>query len=172
MKKELNEQFIIDLSKRKNEPSWMLEFRLKSYAKFKELDNPDFGPKIELDFDKINYYKENKEKLTNDWDRVNCRIRNTFNELGVIEAEEKYLGGVTNQFESEVVYHNQKVSEDIIFTSTDNALQEYPELFKKYFNHLVNYAENKYTALNGAVWSGGSFIYIPKGVKLDRPLQS
>lgn len=173
MKKELNEQFIIDLSKKKNEPEWMLEFRLKSYEKFKELDNPSFGPKLEFDFGNINYYKGNKEKLTNDWEKVNCNIRNRFNELGVIDAEEKYLGGVTNQFESEVVYHNQSLEDEgIIFTSTDDALQKYPELFKQYFNHLVNYAENKYTALNGAVWSGGSFIYIPKGVKVKRPLQS
>ena len=168
-----NEQFIIDLSKKKNEPQWMLDFRLKSFAKFKELDNPDFGPKLEFDFDNINYYKGNKEKLTNDWEKVNCSIRSRFDELGVIDAEEKYLGGVTNQFESEVVYHNQSVTDEgIIFTSTDDALQKYPELFKQYFNTLVNYAENKYTALNGAVWSGGSFIYIPAGVKVDRPLQS
>lgn len=172
MKKELNEQFVIELSKKKNEPEWMLNFRLKAFAKFQELDNPTFGPKIDIDFSKINYYKDNESKLTNDWDRVNCSIRNTFDDLGVIDAENKYLGGVTNQFESEVVYHNQSVSDDVIFTSTDDALQKYPELFKKYFNSLVNYAENKYTALNGAVWSGGSFIYIPKNVKLDRPLQS
>lgn len=172
MKKELNEQFVIDLSKKKNEPEWMLNFRLKAFAKFQELDNPTFGPKIDIDFSKINYYKDNESKLTNDWDHVNCSIRNTFDDLGVIDAENKYLGGVTNQFESEVVYHNQSVSDDVIFTSTDDALQKYPELFKKYFNTLVNYAENKYTALNGAVWSGGSFIYIPKNVKLDRPLQS
>ena len=172
MKKELNEQFIIDLSKRKNEPEWMLEFRLKSYKKFKELDNPNFGPKLDFDFNNINYYKSNEEKLTNNWENVNCSIRNKFDELGVIEAEKKYLGGVTNQFESEVIYHNQKIDNGIIFTSTDDALQTYPELFKEYFNNLVHYAENKFTALNGAVWSGGSVIYIPKGVKVDRPLQS
>ena len=173
MKKELNEQFVIELSKKKNEPEWMLEFRLKSFKKFQELDNPDFGPTIDIDFDNITYYKSDDKKLTNDWDKVSCNIRNSFQDLGVIEAENKYLGGVTNQFESEVVYHNQTVKEEgIIFTSTDDALQKYPELFKEYFNTLVNYAENKYTALNGAVWSGGSFIYIPKGVKVDRPLQS
>ena len=173
MKKELNEQFVIDLSKKKNEPEWMLEFRLKSFKKFLELDNPDFGPTIDIDFDNITYYKSDDKKLTNDWDKVSCNIRNSFQDLGVIDAENKYLGGVTNQFESEVVYHNQSVKDDgIIFTSTDDALQKYPELFKEYFNSLVNYAENKYTALNGAVWSGGSFIYIPKGVKVDRPLQS
>lgn len=173
MKKELNKQFIIDLSKKKNEPDWMLEFRLKSYEKFCELDNPKFGPKIEIDFSNITYYKSQEEKITNDWKKVNCSIRNSFEKLGVIDAEKKYLGGVTNQFESEVVYHNKSLEDEgIIFTSTDDALQKYPELFKEYFNHLVNYAENKYTALNGAVWSGGSFIYIPKGVKVSRPLQS
>ena len=173
MKKELNEQFIIDLSKKKNEPEWMLEFRLESFKKFQELDQPSFGPKLDIDFENITYYKGGKEKLTNDWNRVNCSIRNSFQDLGVIDAENKYLGGVTNQFESEVVYHNQKVKDDgIIFTSTDDALQKYPELFKEYFNNLVKYTENKYTALNGAVWSGGSFIYIPKGVKVDKPLQS
>ncbi len=172
MKKELNEDFIKNLSKKKGEPKWMLEFRLNSYKKFLELDNPSFGPKINIDFSKINYYKSDVEKITNDWKRVNCSIRNSFDKLGVIEAEEKYLGGVTNQFESEVVYHNQKVEDGVIFTSTDEALKKYPELFKEYFNTLVKYDENKYTALNGAVWSGGSFIYIPKGVKVDRPLQS
>ncbi len=173
MKKELNEEFIINLSKKKNEPQWMLDFRLKSFAKFKELENPHFGPKLELDFENITYYKGNEEKITNDWQKVNCSIRNSFDKLGVIEAENKYLGGVTNQFESEVVYHNQSLDDEgIIFTSTDEALQKYPDLFKEYFNHLVNYAENKYTALYGAVWSGGSFIYIPKGVKVSRPLQS
>ena len=172
MKKELNEDFIRNLSKKKNEPKWMLEFRLNSYKKFLELDNPNFGPKIDIDFSKINYYKSDVDRITNDWKRVNCSIRNSFDKLGVIDAEEKYLGGVTNQFESEVVYHNQKVEDGVIFTSTDEALKKYPELFKEYFNSLVKYDENKYTALNGAVWSGGSFIYIPKGVKVDKPLQS
>ena len=172
MKKELTEQFIIDLSKKKKEPEWMLEFRLKSYKKFTELDNPNFGPKLDIDFNKINYYKGTRKELTNDWNRVNCSIRNTFDKLGVIDAENKYLGGVTNQYESEVVYHSNKEENGVIFTSTDDALQKYPELFKKYFNNLVKYTENKYTALNGAVWSGGSFIYVPKGVKVDRPLQS
>jgi len=173
MKKKLNEEFIRELSRKKEEPEWMLNFRLQSFRKFQELDNPTFGHPIDLDFDKITYYKGVKEKMTNDWQRVNCNIRNSFDNLGVIAAEKKYLGGVTNQYESEVVYHNQQfASQGIIFTSTDDALKKYPDLFKEYFNHLVNYAENKYTALNGAVWSGGSFIYIPQGVKVDRPLQS
>ena len=172
MKRELNEQFIKELSHKKNEPKWMLDFRLEAYKKFLELENPSFGPDLDFDFNNITYYKSAEEELTNKWDKVNCSIRQSFDELGVIDAEKKYLGGVTNQYESEVFYHNQNVDQGIIFTSTDDALQKYPELFKEYFNHLVKYTENKFTALNGAVWSGGSFIYIPKGVKVDRPLQS
>ena len=172
MKEKLSKEFIIKLSKEKNEPKWMLDIRLKAYDEFLQLDNPKFGPIIDLDFDDIIYYKKVNEKMENNWNKVNCKIKNTFNELGVIDAEKKYLGGVTNQIESEVFYHNTSVNDDIIFTSTDDALQKYPELFKEHFNNLVKYNENKYTALNTALWSGGSFIYIPKGVKVDRPLQS
>lgn len=173
MKKKLDEQFIINLSKSKEEPPWMLEIRLKAYEEFKKLPEPDFGPKIEIDFDNINYYKkEEGTNLTDDWNKVSCSVKNTFEKLGVIAAEKKYLGGVTNQIESEVFYHNQSLGDNIIFTSTDDALKKYPELFKEYFNNLVKYNENKYTALNTALWSGGSFIYIPPNVKVDRPLQS
>lgn len=172
MKKSLSKEFITNLSKIKNEPKWMLDFRLKSYEKFKELDNPDFGPELPISFDDILYYKNDLEKNVDSWDKVNENVKNTFCKLGVIDAEEKYLDGVSNQYESEVIYHKQKTDKDIIFLSTDEALQEYPELFKEYFNSLVKYDENKYTALNGAVWSGGTFIYIPKNVTLDRPLQS
>ena len=170
--KKLDEQFIIDLSKKKNEPSWMTDFRLQSFRKFLELDNPDFGPEIDLDLDKILYYKDSFQENVDDWNKVNDNIRDTFCNLGVIQAEKEYLGGVTNQYESEVVYHKNKEKDGVIFLSTDDALKKYPELFKKYFNSLVKYDENKYTALNGAVWSGGSFIYIPPHTKLDRPLQS
>lgn len=172
MKKKLTKEFIINLSKSKNEPDWMLEFRLKSYEKFLELDNPDFGPDLSFSFDDILYYKNDYEKNRSTWDEVSENVKKTFDDLGVIEAENKYLDGVSNQFESEVVYHHQKTDKDIIFLSTDEALQKYPDLFKKYFNTLVKYDENKYTALNGAVWSGGTFIYIPKNTSLDRPLQS
>jgi len=172
MKKKLSKEFIIELSKLKNEPEWMLEFRLKSYEKFLELENPSFGPLIDFSFDEILYYKNEEEKYKSDWDKVSKTVKSTFCSLGVIDAEEKYLDGVSNQYESEVVYHKQKTNKDIIFLSTDEALQQYPELFKKYFNTLVKYDENKYTALNGAVWSGGTFIYIPKNTTLDRPLQS
>ena len=170
--KKLDEEFIIELSKKKNEPEWMREFRLKSFKKFQELDNPNFGPKIDLDLDKILYYKDINQTNVDDWNKVKENIRDTFCNLGVIKAENEYLGGVTNQYESEVVYHKNKEENGVIFLSTDDALKQYPDLFKKYFNTLVKYDENKYTALNGAVWSGGSFIYIPPYTKLDRPLQS
>ncbi len=168
---KLNKEFITKVSKLKNEPKWMLEFRLKSFEKFLELDNPNFGPHIDIDFDNINYYKKELD-LTDDWNKVDDKLRTTFKNLGVIDAENNYLCGVSNQVESEVFYHKLKDNNGVIFLSTDEALQEYPEMFKEYFNSLVKYDENKYTALNGCLWSGGSFIYIPKGVKLDRPLQS
>ncbi|MDD5835704.1 MAG: Fe-S cluster assembly protein SufB [bacterium] len=172
MKEKLNEEFITKLSNKKQEPSWMLEHRKKAYQEFLRQPEPNFGPEIKINFEEICYYKDKTNNLTNKWDKVSCNIKNTFDNLGVIDAEKKYLGGVTNQYESEVFYHNQVIDDGIIFTSTDDALQKYPELFKKYFNNLVKYTENKYTALNNAVWSGGSFIYIPKGVKVDKPLQS
>ena len=172
MKEKLNREFIINLSKKKGEPEWMLEHRLQAYENFLTQDEPNFGPNININFDEICYYKDKTKEMTNKWDKVACNIKTTFDDLGVIDAEKKYLGGVTNQYESEVFYHNQAIGEGIIFTSTDDALKKYPDLFKKYFNNLVKLEENKYTALNNAVWSGGSFIYIPKGVKVDKPLQS
>ncbi len=174
MKESLSKEFIIKLSERKNESNWMKEFRLKAYESFLHIDNPNFGPKLDIDFNNICYYKK-KEEQKNDWNELSLETKNTFANLGVIEAEQKYLCGVSNQLESEVVYHNQNDSlnnSGIIFLSTDEALQKHPDLFKKYFNNLVKYNENKYTALNGALWSGGTFIYIPPHTKLDRPLQS
>ncbi len=172
MKRKLNADFIKWLSNKKGESKEMLDFRLKSYEAFLKLENPNFGPEIKLDFDNINYYKSDRDKITDKWENVDTDVKNTFSSLGVIEAEEKYLDGVSNQYESEVIYHKNKTDKEIIFTSTDEALKKYPELFYKYFNNLVKYDENKYTALNGALWSGGSFIYIPPHTTLDRPLQS
>jgi len=172
LKKTLNIDFIKWLSNKKQEEEFMLNFRINSFLKFQELDNPSFGPKINIDFEKINYYKSDSSKVENKWENVNENIKNTFQALGVIDAEEKYLDGVSNQYESEVIYHKNNTNKDIIFMSTDDALKKHPELFKKYFNKLVKYDENKYTALNGALWSGGSFIYIPPHTHLDRPLQS
>ena len=171
MKEKLNRDFIINLSNKKGEPSWMTEFRLNSYEAFLKIENPTFGPKLDFSFDDLLYYKKTEEQKKN-WQDVKKETYHTFCKLGVVDAEKKYLDGVSNQMESEVVYHHNITDKDIIFCSTDEALRKYPKLLKKYFNTLVKYDENKYTALNGAVWSGGSFIYIPPNTKLDRPLQS
>ncbi len=172
----LNEDVIREISRLKNEPEWMLEFRLNSYRKFLELKNPNYGPDLSnLDFDSYTYFTRTAKKEESSWDEVPETIKNTFNKLGIPEAEQKYLAGVSTQYESEVVYHNmlKEVEEKgVIFLSTDMALQTCPEIFKKYFNKVVPYDDNKYAALNGAVWSGGSFIYVPKGVHLEKPLQS
>ena len=174
--KGLSEEIIRQISKYKQEPEWMLEFRLKAYKSFKAMSLPRFGPDLSnLDFDSFTYFIRPSEKEVKDWNEVPETIKNTFNKLGIPEAEQKYLAGVSTQYESEVVYHNMlKEIEDkgVIFLSTDMGLKLYPELFKKYFSTVVPVADNKFSALNGAVWSGGSFIYVPKGVHLDKPLQS
>lgn len=170
----LDEEMVKEISSKKGEPQWMSDFRIQSFKKFEELGMPRFGPKLDIDFSSINYYKKIQDNVST-WDKVNCAIRDTFDKLGVIDAENKYLDGVSNQYESEVVYHKlgrELEEKGIIFLSTDDALKRYPDLFYKYFNNLVKYDENKFTALNGALWSGGSFIYIPPHTKLDRPLQS
>ena len=172
--KGITKSKVIEISKIKKEPKWMKDFRVNSYLKFEELSNPSFGPELQIDFDDITYYKKVGDSQ-NDWNKVPKEIKDTFNKLGIIEAEQKYLAGVGAQVESEVIYHNmlkELVEKNVIFCDTDTALREYPEIFEKYFNKLVKYDENKYTALNGAVWSGGTFIYIPPNTKLDRPLQS
>ncbi len=171
----LSEEKIISISKTKGEPKWMTDFRLEAYRTFVSMPNPNFGPELKIDFDKINYYKRVSPKVADNWDNVSCNIRNTFDKVGLIDAEKKYLDGIGAQYESEVVYHSMiKELEDknVIFCSTDDALKNHPDIFKKYFNKLVKYDENKYTALNGAVWSGGTFIYIPPHTTIDRPLQS
>ena len=174
--KGLNEEVVRAISKLKNEPEWMLEFRLKALKAFNELPLPSFGPDLSsLDFNSYTYFIRPSERVEKSWDEVPETIRNTFDKLGIPEAEQKYLAGVSTQYESEAVYHNmlQEVEDKgVIFLDTDTALKTCPELFKKYFNTVVPYGDNKFSALNGAVWSGGSFIYIPKGVKLDKPLQS
>ena len=170
MKNKISKEFIITLSKQKQEPQWMLDLRLEAFEEFLRLENPKFGPKLDINFDEIIYYKKELDAV-DIWDLVKSDVKEIFDSLGVIKAEKDYLDGVSNQLESEVFYHQNKNSE-VIFTSTDEALKKYPELVKKYFNTLVNFKENKYTALNTALWSGGSFIYVPKGVKVDRPLQS
>ena len=173
--KGISEEIVESISKKKREPKWMSDFRINSYLKFEEIPNPNFGPVLDIDFDDITYYKKVGDKVEDNWDNVDKDARETFCSLGLMDAEEKYLGGIGAQYESEVVYHNmleELVEKNVIFCDTDTALKKYPDLFKEYFNKLVKYDENKYTALNGAVWSGGTFIYVPPHTKLDRPLQS
>lgn len=174
-RKALDRETIKKISSIKGEPKWMLDFRLNALDKFNSLSNPTFGPEIKIDFDDINYYKKVTEEIENDWNKLPKDIKNTFDALGLPDAEKKYLSGIHAQYESESVYHNmiKELNEkNVLFCDTDTALKLYPDLFKEYFNNLVKYDENKYTALNGAVWSGGTFIYIPPHTKLDRPLQS
>ena len=172
----LNEDIIRQISKLKNEPEWMLQYRLNSYKAFLKLSLPNFGPDLSsLDYDTYTYFTRLANKETQSWEEVPETVKNTFDKLGIPEAEQKYLAGVSTQYESEVVYHNmlKEVEEKgVIFLSTDMALKIYPDLFKKYFGTVVPFADNKFSALNGAVWSGGSFIYVPKGVHLEKPLQS
>lgn len=174
--KGLSEEVVRAISKYKNEPDWMLEFRLKALKAFNASPLPSFGPDLkDLDFSSYTYFTRPSDKEAKSWDEVPETIKNTFDKLGIPEAEQEYLAGVSTQYESEVVYHNMlKEVEDkgVIFLSTDMALKLYPELFRKYFSTVVPVADNKFSALNGAVWSGGSFIYVPKGVHLDKPLQS
>ena len=173
--KGLSREKVIEISKTKKEPKWMTDFRLMAFEKFMQLPNPNFGPELKIDFDDINYYKRIDDKVYNNWDNVPKQAKETFDKLGLRQAECKYLDGMGAQYDSEVIYHNmieELEKKNVIFCDTDTALRKYPQLFKEYFNNLVKFDENKYTALNGAVWSGGTFIYIPKNTKLDRPLQS
>ncbi|HSH24558.1 MAG TPA: Fe-S cluster assembly protein SufB [Massilibacterium sp.] len=172
----LTKAIVEEISKMKNEPEWMLEFRLKSLEHFYNMPMPQWGGDLsELDFDDITYYVKPSEQTERSWDEVPPEIKATFDKLGIPEAEQKYLAGVSAQYESEVVYHNmQEDLEDlgVIFTDTDSALREHEELFKEYFGTVIPPTDNKFAALNSAVWSGGSFIYVPKGVKCETPLQA
>ena len=176
VQKGLSEDIIRQISASKQEPEWMLDYRLKAYKKFLEMPLPSFGPDLsDINFDDFTYFIKPSDKVEKDWKDVPETIKNTFEKLKIPEAEQKFLSGVSTQYESEVVYHNmlKDVEEKgIIFYDTDTALKKVPELFKEYFGKVVSYADNKFAALNAAVWSGGSFIYIPKGAKLDKPLQS
>ncbi len=172
----INEEIVRKISEMKKEPEWMLNYRLRAFKKFNEMPMPTWGPDLStVDFDNTIYYVKPTEKVEKSWDDVPEDIKETFDKLGIPEAEAKYLSGVSTQYDSEVVYENMiaEVEEKgIIFMDTDRALKEYPELFKEYFGKVVPATDNKFAALNSAVWSGGTFIYIPKGVKLDMPLQA
>ncbi|SDX06024.1 Iron-regulated ABC transporter membrane component SufB [Marininema mesophilum] len=184
-KRGLTRQIVEEISRMKEEPQWMLDFRLKSLEQFYKMPMPSSenskwfsilpGKLDELNFDDITYYVKPSERQGRSWDEVPDEIKQTFEKLGIPEAEQKFLAGVSAQYESEVVYHNmQKELEDlgVIFCDTDTAVKEYPELVKEYFGTVVPPTDNKFAALNSAVWSGGSFIYIPKGVKCEVPLQA
>ena len=172
----LTEDIVRQISALKGEPEWMLEYRLKSFKAFQKMPMPDYGPDLSLlDFDSYTYFTRMANGETKNWDEVPETVKKTFQKLGIPEAEQKYLAGVSTQYESEVVYHNmlKEVEEKgVIFLSSDMGLKLFPEIFKKYFGTVVPFADNKFSALNGACWSGGSFVYVPKGVHLEKPLQS
>lgn len=172
----LNEQIIRDISAQKKEPQWMLDFRLQSYDRYKKSHLPSWGPDLsELDLDDLTFYKKKTRETSRTWDDVPDDIKETFERIGIPQAERESLAGVIAQYESEAVYQNTKsIYEDqgVIFMDTDSALREHPELFKKYFGKLVPASDNFEAALNSALWSGGTFIYVPKGVKVDIPLQT
>ena len=174
----LSEQVVRDISALKDEPEWMTEFRVKAYRHYEKRPMPTWGNMSlleQIDFDNICYFLRSGEGTEKNWDDVPEDIRNTFQKLGIPEAEQKWLSGVTAQYESEAVYHSIRedlVKQGVIFLDMDSGLREYPELVKKWFCSVIPYSDNKFSALNTAVWSGGSFIYVPKGVHVEMPVQA
>lgn len=175
-KKGLDTRKIEEISHMKNEPEWMRAIRLKALQIFESKPMPTFGGDLsKINFQDIHYYVKASDRAEQSWEDVPEYIKKTFDKLGIPEAEKKYLGGVGAQYDSEVVYHHQKeelTKAGVIFVDTDTAVREYPDLVKKYFGTVIPAADNKFAALNTAAWSGGSFIYVPKGVKVDYPLQA
>lgn len=176
MKKGLAEETIRAISARKQEPQWMLEFRLRAYRTFLDMPMPDFGADLsELDFQDIHYYVRPTDKQSRSWDDVPKEMKKTFDRLGVPQAEREWLAGVGAQFDSEVIYHNVKEAlarQGVVFLDMDGGLREHQEIVQEYFGTLIPPTDNKFAALNSAVWSGGSFVYVPKGVKVTMPLQA
>ena len=172
----LNKGVVEEISWLKSEPEWMRRFRLKALQRFDRRPMPAWGPDLSaLDFQNVFYYMKATEKQENNWDDVPEDIKNTFERLGIPEAERKYLAGVSAQYDSEVVYHKVKESLDkqgVIFTDMDTGVREHPEIVQKYFSKVIPPGDNKLASLNSAVWSGGSFIYVPPGVRVDIPLQA
>src|SRR5487761_668225 len=172
----LSPEVVADISRRKAEPAWMLEFRLKALEHFRQRPMPSWGADLSgIDFDDIYYYVRPAEEQGRTWDEVPEGIKRTFDRLGIPEAERKFLAGVSAQYDSEVVYHS--IREDlsklgVIFGDCDTGLREHEEIFKRYFGTVIPPNDNKFAALNSAVWSGGSFVYVPKGVRVDIPLQA
>jgi Fe-S cluster assembly protein SufB len=175
--KGLTRKVVEEISYMKNEPDWMRQYRLKSLEHFEKRPMPNWGsPGIkEIDFDDIYYYIKPTEGQGKTWDEVPAYIKDTFEKLGIPEAERKFLAGVGAQYESEVIYHSLREdleSQGVVFLDMDGALREYPDLVKQYFGTIIPFADNKFSALNSAVWSGGSFVYIPEGVRVEVPLQA
>jgi Fe-S cluster assembly protein SufB len=174
--KGLTGEVVEQISKIKNEPDWMRQFRLRAYDHYLKRPLPTWGGDLTtLKFDDMLYYASPTQKKSRSWDDVPSYIKDTFDKLGIPEAERKFLGGVGAQYESEVVYHSLRedlAKKGVLFTDTDSALREYPEIFKKHFGTVIPPEDNKFAALNSAVWSGGSFIYVPEGVSVDVPLQA
>jgi Fe-S cluster assembly protein SufB len=176
--KGLNEKTVLEISDRKDEPEWMTTFRLNALKRFERKPMLDWFAKNmpDIDFDDIYYYlKPTEGGQVNDWDMLPESMKNTYEKLGIPEAERKFLAGVTAQFESEVVYHKNREdleSLGVLFTSMDQALKDYPDIVKEHFGTVIPPGDNKFAALNSAVWSGGSFIYVPPGVHVDMPLQA
>ncbi|HEU5462368.1 MAG TPA: Fe-S cluster assembly protein SufB [Nitrososphaeraceae archaeon] len=175
-KKGLSRETVKEISKIKNEPQWMLDFRLRSYDIFMNKPMPIWGGDLsKIDFQNIYYYTKASEKQSKSWDDVPESVRKTFDKLGIPEAEKKFLAGVGAQYESETVYHNLREDlskQGVIFCDTDTAVKEHPDLLRKYFGKVIPPEDNKFAALNSAVWSGGSFIYVPPNVKIELPLQA
>lgn len=176
IKKGLTKEIVLEISKQKNDPDWMRDIRLKALEEYQRIDLPTWGPDLsELDMNDIATYVRPKSKLNTSWDDVPDDIKNTFDKLGIPEAEKKSLAGVGAQYDSEVVYHSMKdelIKQGVIYTDMETAVREYPDIVKEHFMKCVPITDHKFTALHAAVWSGGSFVYVPKGVKLDYPLQS
>ena len=175
-KRGLTRETVEEISGFKNEPAWMLEFRLRAYDHFLKRKMPSWGGRLDdIDFSKIVYYRKPSEREEKSWDDVPEQIKATFEKLGIPEAERKFLAGVGAQYDSEVVYHSvrEELSNiGVVFMGTDQALKEYPDIFRQHFGTVVPPEDNKFAALNSAVWSGGSFVYVPKGVEVPLPLQA
>ena len=172
----LDSDLVREISFMKKEPQWMLDFRMKSLNRFERRPMPSWGGDLDgIDFDNIFYYIKPTEEQVSDWDDVPDSIKNTYEKLGIPQAERKYLAGVTAQYESEVVYHRNRddlEAQGVIFSDMGTAVQEHPDLVRKYFGRIIPPNDNKFSALNSTVWSGGSFIYVPPGVSVELPLQA
>ena len=175
-RKGLDEDVINAISSHKNEPDWMRQFRLRSYKAYRKKSMPNWGADISgIDFDNIYYYAKPTEKQLKTWEDVPADIKETFDRIGIPEAERKYLAGVGAQYDSEVIYHSLKErlsKQGVIFCDPETAVRDYPDLVKEYFGTIVPFMDNKFAALNSAVWSGGSFVYVPSGVSVDIPIQA